>query len=97
MNMDRPKVFEQVKKILVDLLAAKDSKNRTRIPKIELESDLYNDLGLDSLELLDLLTALEEEFDVNPDQYEAATKRKVSEVVDYTMQLLKEKSDGIKK
>lgn len=95
--MDRPEVFERVQKVLADILVAKDSKNKARGPKIELESDLYSDLGLDSLELLDLLTALEEEFDVNPDQYEAATKRKVVEVVDYTIQLMKEKSDGIKK
>ena len=95
--MDKLKVFKLVKKILAGLLEAKDSKNCTTGPEIELESDLYTDLGLDSLELLDLLTAIEEEFGIDPDQYEAAAKRKVSEVVDYIIQLLEEKSDGIKK
>jgi len=94
--MDKNQVFQRVSKVLSDILSARDPRNKAKLPKFDWITDIYDDLGLDSLELLDLLTGLEEEFQVNPDQYEANDKRKISQVVDYIVKLIKEKEDGIK-
>ena len=97
MSVDKNEVFQRVTMVLSSILLAKSQRYKEKFPKMDWDTDVYDDLGLDSLELLDLLTGLEEEFQVNPDQYEANHKRKISEIVDYTIQLIKEKADGIKK
>ena len=50
-------VFEKVKDILVDQLDVEEE-------KVTLEASIIDDLGADSLDLVDLVMSLEEEFDV---------------------------------
>ena len=55
-------VFEKVKEILVDQLDVNED-------AITLESVITDDLGADSLDVVDLIMSLEEEFDVEiPDE-----------------------------
>ena len=55
-------VFERIKEILADQLDA-DADTMT------MESDIANDLGADSLDVVELLMAIEDEFDVEiPDE-----------------------------
>ena len=49
-------VFEKVKEIVVEQLGVEED-------EVTMESSFIDDLGADSLELVDLVMALEEEFD----------------------------------
>ncbi len=83
----RKEIFERLKKILTDLLRVFHEEAPENQPKIEMDTDVVNDLGVDSVETLDLMNAIEEEFNVNPNLSEANTKRKISQIVDYIIEL----------
>lgn len=70
-------IFEKVKKIVVDQLEIEDPE------KVTPEANFANDLNADSLDTVELVMALEEEFDIEiPD--EAAEKiSTVQAAVDY--------------
>jgi len=74
--MSQTETFEKVKKIVAEQLSVEDD-------KITPQSNFANDLGADSLDTVELVMALEEEFDIEiPD--EAAEKiTTVQEAVDY--------------
>lgn len=74
--MSQADIFERVKKIVVEQLDVKPE-------GVEPNASFTNDLGADSLDIVELVMALEEEFDIEiPD--EAAEKiLTVQEVVDY--------------
>jgi len=74
--MSQSEIFEKVKKIVVDQLGVKDE-------EVTPTANFANDLGADSLDTVELVMALEEEFDIEiPD--EAAEKiTTVQEAVDY--------------
>jgi acyl carrier protein len=74
--MSQAEIFEKVKKIVADQLSV-DAETVTP------QSNFANDLGADSLDTVELVMALEEEFDIEiPD--EAAEKiTTVQEAVDY--------------
>ena len=74
--MSEVQIFEKVKKIVGEQLGVEDE-------KIIPGANFANDLGADSLDTVELVMALEEEFDIEiPD--EAAEKiTTVQEAVDY--------------
>ncbi|UKO98826.1 acyl carrier protein [Nostoc sp. UHCC 0870] len=74
--MSQAEIFAQVKKIIVDQLSVDEE-------KVTETANFANDLGADSLDTVELVMALEEEFDIEiPD--EAAEKiTTVQEAVDY--------------
>ncbi|WP_414527331.1 acyl carrier protein [Nodularia chucula] len=74
--MSQTEIFAKVKKIVVDQLSVEED-------KITPEAHFANDLNADSLDTVELVMALEEEFDIEiPD--EAAEKiTTVQEAVDY--------------
>ena len=74
--MSQADIFEKVKKIVAEQLSVEAD-------KITPESNFANDLGADSLDTVELVMALEEDFDIEiPD--EAAEKiTTVQEAVDY--------------
>lgn len=74
--MSQAETFEKVKKIVGDQLSVEAE-------KITPQANFANDLGADSLDTVELVMALEEEFDIEiPD--EAAEKiTTVQEAVDY--------------
>jgi acyl carrier protein len=51
--------------------------------EVTLESSFIDDLGADSLDIVELLMALEEEFDIEIPDEEAEKLSTVSDVVDY--------------
>jgi acyl carrier protein len=75
--MSQANTFERVKKIIIEQLSVEDPDNF--IP----DASFIDDLGADSLDTVELVMALEEEFDIEiPD--EAAEKiTTVQAVVDY--------------
>lgn len=69
-------VFEKVRKLIASELNIKED-------EIKLESSLTQDLGADSLDAVELIMAIEEEFDVQVSDEEAQNIRTVKDIVDY--------------
>ena len=68
--------FEKVKKIIVEKLGVEDE-------EVTMESSFIDDLGADSLDIVELIMALEEEFDIEIPDSEAEKIATVGNAVDY--------------
>ncbi|URA09942.1 acyl carrier protein [Thermospira aquatica] len=69
-------VFEKVKEIIVDKLGVEES-------AVKMEASFVEDLGADSLDTVDLVMALEEEFGIDIPDEEAAKIKTVGDAVNY--------------
>ncbi len=69
-------VFEKVQEKVAEQLGVETD-------EITLESSFIDDLGADSLDIVELLMALEEEFDIEIPDEEAEKLTTVGDVVDY--------------
>ena len=76
-------VFDKIKDILVEQLNADEN-------DITMESSFIDDLGADSLDLVDMLTIIEDDFNIVIPDEAAMNMRTVGDVVDY-MQKASEK------
>ena len=74
--MSSEEVFEKVKNIIVEQLGATES-------SVTMEASFIDDLGADSLDIVELIMALEEEFDIEIPDSDAEKVVIVSDVVDY--------------
>ncbi len=74
--MNSEEVFEKVKKIIVNQLGVADT-------AVTLEASFIDDLGADSLDIVELVMALEEEFDMEIPDEDAEKVVTVGDVVDY--------------
>ena len=69
-------IFDKVKEILVDQLDVEEE-------KVTMEASIVDDLGADSLDLVDLLMSLEEEFDVEIPDDQVENIKTVGDIVKY--------------
>ena len=74
--MSPEEIFEKVKSIIIDQLGATES-------AVTLEASFIDDLGADSLDIVELIMALEEEFDIEIPDADAEKVVTVGDVVDY--------------
>lgn len=74
--MSREKIFESVKKVVMEAI---DEEGKV----ITEDTSIVDELGLDSLDIVEMLMALEEEFDISIDDSVAEKFVKVSDVIDY--------------
>ncbi len=74
--MSSEEVFEKVKNIIVEQLGATES-------SVTMEASFIDDLGADSLDIVELIMALEEEFDTEIPDSDAEKVVTVSDVVEY--------------
>ncbi|HHV72286.1 MAG TPA: acyl carrier protein [Clostridia bacterium] len=72
-------VFETVRRIIAEQLGIDED-------EITLESSLVDDLGADSLDVVELIMALEEEFSLEIPDEEAEKVSTVGQIVDYINQ-----------
>ena len=91
-DQNREEIFERLKAVLTNLLKIFKEERPELRPKLTLNTDLIDELGVDSLESLDLMNAIEEEFQVSPNMNEANSKRKIHQIVDYIIELKQRKS-----
>ena len=73
--MNQEEIFEKVKKIIVEQLGVAET-------SVTMEAS-FIDLGADSLDIVELIMALEEEFDMEIPDEDAEKIVSVSDVVDY--------------
>ena len=74
--MNQEEIFEKVKKIIVEQLGVAET-------SVTMEASFIDDLGADSLDIVELIMALEEEFDMEIPDEDAEKTVSVSDVVDY--------------
>jgi len=68
--------FEKVKEIVVEQLGVEES-------EVTMEASFIDDLGADSLDIVELIMALEEEFDLEIPDKEAEKIATVGDAVEY--------------
>ena len=74
--MSSEEIFEKVKAIIVEQLGVVDT-------AVTMEASFIDDLGADSLDIVELIMALEEEFDMEIPEEEAEKITSVGDVVSY--------------
>ncbi len=74
--MSSEEILEKVKKIIVEQLGVADT-------AVTMEASFIDDLGADSLDIVELIMALEEEFDIEIPDSDAEKVVTVGDVVDY--------------
>ena len=74
--MSSEEVFDKVKEIIVEQLGVAEAAVTT-------EASFIDDLGADSLDIVELIMALEEEFDIEIPDNDAEKVVTVGDVVDY--------------
>ena len=89
---ERQETFDRLKVLLANLLKIYKEKKPEQRPNLTMSTDLIEELGVDSLESLDLMNAIEEEFQVSPNMNEANSKKKIHQIVDYILELKDRKS-----
>lgn len=75
-------MFEKIREIVVEQLGVEED-------KVTLESSFVDDLGADSLDIVELVMALEEAFGVEIPDSEAEKISTVGDVVEYVKNLQK--------
>ncbi|MCX8075041.1 MAG: acyl carrier protein [Clostridia bacterium] len=70
-------IFERVKEVISEQLGIEDMET------ITMETTFIDDLGADSLDIVELIMALEEEFDMEIPEAEAEKIVSVADVVEY--------------
>ena len=74
--MSSEEVFEKVKEIIVEQLGVAEN-------AVTQEASFIDDLGADSLDIVELIMALEEEFDMEIPDTDAEKISTVNDVVEY--------------
>ncbi len=74
--MSSDEIFEKVKDIIVEQLGVAEN-------TVTMEASFIDDLGADSLDIVELIMALEEEFDLEIPDTDAEKIVTVNDVVDY--------------
>ena len=74
--MSSEEIFEKVKEIIVEQLGVTES-------TVTLDASFIDDLGADSLDIVELIMALEEEFDMEIPDADAEKISTVNDVVEY--------------
>jgi acyl carrier protein len=75
-DMNPDAIFEKVKEVIIEQLGVEDE-------SIALETSFIDDLGADSLDIVELIMALEEEFDMEIPDSEAEKIATVGDVIEY--------------
>ena len=69
-------VFDKVKEIVIDQLDVEED-------KVTMEASISEDLGADSLDIVDLVMSLEEEFDVEIPDEKVESVKTVGDIVKF--------------
>ena len=70
-------MFEKIKEIIVDKLNIDDDSF------IDLDTDLMEDLNADSLDAVEIIMDIEDEFDVTVDEDDVENIRTIADIINY--------------
>ncbi len=74
--MDKNDIFPRIKELIVELLEIDEA-------DVKPESSFMDDFGADSLDIIELLTAVEEAFNVEIPDEDAGKLQTVQDAIDY--------------
>jgi len=74
--MNESEIFEQLKRLIVELLEVDES-------KVVREASLADDFAADSLDIIELITAVEDAFKIEIPDDDVEKMRTVQDAVDY--------------
>lgn len=74
--MAKKEIFEKLKELVVDQLGVEED-------EVTMEASMQDDLGADSLDLVDLVMSVEEEFGVKVADEDLENIKTVGDIVDY--------------
>lgn len=77
---DKADVFKRVVAIIKRMLQSSRGENEAAEFAINAQTDIFSDLGIDSVEVMDLLCYVESEFNITIDTEKAAAKRTVGDL-----------------
>ena len=80
-NLSEQEIFERVKKVIEKLLHMGRDQSIGPTSAISITTDIYADLGIDSLEVMDLVAAIEREFQISVVPEEMVRKTKIQDIV----------------
>lgn len=84
MAMTREEIFEEVKKLIADSM-------RVEPQDIKEDSKFVDDLGADSLDIVELVMAMESKFEIEIPDDDAQKIKTVGEAVDYLLNRINSK------
>ena len=70
------------------MLQVSQEQGLRKIPEIRPKTDIFDELGVDSVEIMDLMGLIEKEFGVSIELEKVSTKRTFDKIVDYVDELL---------
>ena len=74
--MAKEEIFDKLKELVVDQLGVEED-------EVTMEASMQDDLGADSLDLVDLVMSVEEEFGVKVADEDLENIKTVGDIVDY--------------
>lgn len=74
--MERDEIFEKLKKVITDVLDIEEE-------KISFESNFLEDFGADSLDIVEMVMAIEEEFNIEIPDEDVEKVLSVNDVINY--------------
>ena len=74
--MEQEEIFAKVKEVIIDQLSVEDD-------DVTSEASFFDDLGADSLDIVELVMALEDSFGVSIPDEEAESIKTVGDAVEY--------------
>lgn len=80
--MTQVEVFNKIKEMTVDALGVDEE-------KVTMDAKFKEDLGADSLDAVELIMSVEEEFGIEVDEEFSQNLKVVSEIVDYIVEKVK--------
>lgn len=80
--MTQEEVFNKIKEMTVDALGVDEE-------KVTMDAKFKEDLGADSLDAVELIMSVEEEFGIEVDEEFSQNLKVVSEIVDYIVEKVK--------
>ena len=89
-DLSKQEIFDRVKKVIEKLLQMGRDQTIRPTSAILITTDIYGDLGIDSLEAMDLVAAIEKEFQISVVPEEMVRKTKIQDIVDTVSNALKE-------
>lgn len=74
--MEKEEIFDKLKELVVDQLGVEED-------EVTMEASMQDDLGADSLDLVDLVMSVEEEFGVKVADEDLENIKTVGDIVNY--------------
>ncbi len=83
--MTKNEILSCLIEMVKGLLQTYREKDLAKVPDITFETDIFDDLGIDSLEILDLIDAIEKKFAISIQAEEISEKKTMGDIVDYIL------------